>query len=325
MAIHWRGQPQTESPFMDGVPMVTQCPVPSYTTFQYRFRASEPGTHLWQAHSHLDVDDGIFGALVVRQSDKIDPHKNLYDVDAKSHVMLISEWSSTISTSSTNSRNDEDNNNQDQVRFMFINGKSIHSGSLEAFKVRRGKRYRFRAAYAGSSNNCPITISVEAHLIKIISVDGHPINPYEASSVTFSKGERVDFVLKARRPAKSYYVRVKSECGDESTPVVEGLAVIEYEEEGTDAEEMKDPRSVVVAQRNFNTARCDGALGHICIEDVRSLKKLPKELRRDVDKTVYLSYDYEYFYTGTGRCYLSTSFVYNPTCSDIKSKPFESV
>jgi hypothetical protein len=49
--IHWRGQPQKETPVMDGVPMVTQCPIPSSTTFQYKFRASRAGTHLWHAHA----------------------------------------------------------------------------------------------------------------------------------------------------------------------------------------------------------------------------------------------------------------------------------
>lgn len=50
-AIHWRGQSQLETPYMDGSPLVTQCPIPSYTTFQYKFRASAAGTHLWHAHA----------------------------------------------------------------------------------------------------------------------------------------------------------------------------------------------------------------------------------------------------------------------------------
>lgn len=49
--IHWRGQPQKETPVMDGVPMVTQCPIASSTVFQYKFRASRPGTHMWHAHT----------------------------------------------------------------------------------------------------------------------------------------------------------------------------------------------------------------------------------------------------------------------------------
>lgn len=51
VAVHWRGQTQMEMPYMDGAPLVTQCPIPSYTTFQYKFRASISGTHLWHAHA----------------------------------------------------------------------------------------------------------------------------------------------------------------------------------------------------------------------------------------------------------------------------------
>lgn len=51
VAIHWRGQAQASSPLMDGVPMVTQCPTPSFTTFQYKFRASNVGTHTWHLYN----------------------------------------------------------------------------------------------------------------------------------------------------------------------------------------------------------------------------------------------------------------------------------
>ena len=54
--IHWRGQPQKETPMMDGVPMVTQCPISSSTTFQYKFRASRAGTHMWHAHTGTWTD-----------------------------------------------------------------------------------------------------------------------------------------------------------------------------------------------------------------------------------------------------------------------------
>lgn len=53
--IHWRGQPQKETPVMDGVPMVTQCPIPSSTTFQYKFRASQAGTHMWHAQTGTSI------------------------------------------------------------------------------------------------------------------------------------------------------------------------------------------------------------------------------------------------------------------------------
>lgn len=50
LTVHWRGQTLRETPHMDGVAMITQCPIIPYTTFQYKFRASEAGTHFWQFH-----------------------------------------------------------------------------------------------------------------------------------------------------------------------------------------------------------------------------------------------------------------------------------
>ena len=35
-SIHWHGVYQHGSQHMDGVAMLTQCPIPAYTTFQYK-------------------------------------------------------------------------------------------------------------------------------------------------------------------------------------------------------------------------------------------------------------------------------------------------
>lgn len=51
--IHWHGFTQDETPYMDGVPYVTQCPILPGTTFRYEFFASNEGTHFWHAHIGL--------------------------------------------------------------------------------------------------------------------------------------------------------------------------------------------------------------------------------------------------------------------------------
>ncbi len=45
-AIHWHGLYQRNSQWMDGVPMLTQCPIPAYTYHQYQFRAEPYGQNL---------------------------------------------------------------------------------------------------------------------------------------------------------------------------------------------------------------------------------------------------------------------------------------
>lgn len=48
--IHWHGIHQRETPHMDGVPFLTQCPIQFGTSFRYQFKASNPGTQFYHAH-----------------------------------------------------------------------------------------------------------------------------------------------------------------------------------------------------------------------------------------------------------------------------------
>lgn len=51
--IHWHGHHQRKTPYMDGVPFVTQCPISSGNTFRYHFSADHSGTHFWHSHTGI--------------------------------------------------------------------------------------------------------------------------------------------------------------------------------------------------------------------------------------------------------------------------------
>ncbi|XP_044271354.1 laccase-2-like [Tribolium madens] len=251
VTVHWRGQPNTEAPFMDGVPLVTQCPILSYTTFQYKFRVSAPGTHLYQAFSDNELHRGLFGALIVRQPEKTDLQRKYYDVDSRNHVVLISE----------------------RDKKVLVNGRG--PSEVAKFTVKRNKRYRFRVAFTGGNSGCPVTLSVDNHPIKIIALDGNPVFPTEVTSVVLGKGERVDFVLKTHQKIKRHYVRVKSCVG-------EGLALLNYEG-GETTQTSKEQEG-----RSLDTALCQSQIGKICLSDLNFLEKMPESLKSN-PKVVYLS------------------------------------
>ena len=48
--IHWHGIYMKGTPYMDGVPMVTQCSIMSEQTFRYDFTANNSGTYFWHSH-----------------------------------------------------------------------------------------------------------------------------------------------------------------------------------------------------------------------------------------------------------------------------------
>lgn len=92
LGIHWHGIYQRDWQHYDGVPFLTQCPINEGSTFRYQWRAQNPGTHFWHAHSGLHKAEGLHGAIVIRQPKSKEPNKKLYDYDGLDNVMFISDW-----------------------------------------------------------------------------------------------------------------------------------------------------------------------------------------------------------------------------------------
>ncbi|XP_055539968.1 uncharacterized protein LOC129726845 [Wyeomyia smithii] len=88
--IHWHGLHQKRTPYMDGVPHISQCPISPETTFRYTFKADNPGTHFWHSHTGMQRGDGAFGPLIIRRDN--DPQQLVYDYDLSDHVITVQDW-----------------------------------------------------------------------------------------------------------------------------------------------------------------------------------------------------------------------------------------
>lgn len=75
-AIHWHGLLQDQTPFMDGVPGVSQCPIASGSSFTYKFQASLYGTSWYHSHFSAQYSGGLHGPIVV-----YGPTNARYDID----------------------------------------------------------------------------------------------------------------------------------------------------------------------------------------------------------------------------------------------------
>ena len=53
LTIRWHGVLQQKSPWMDGVPFVSQCPIHPGALFRYDFTVDELGTYLYHAHTGI--------------------------------------------------------------------------------------------------------------------------------------------------------------------------------------------------------------------------------------------------------------------------------
>jgi FtsP/CotA-like multicopper oxidase with cupredoxin domain len=91
-ALHWHGMRQLGTQFMDGVPYLTQCPIPFGESFRYSFYAEDEGTHFYHSHAGHQKANGIYGPLIVRGNEKENPNAWTYDHDLPEHVMVMADW-----------------------------------------------------------------------------------------------------------------------------------------------------------------------------------------------------------------------------------------
>jgi FtsP/CotA-like multicopper oxidase with cupredoxin domain len=57
---------QTNTPWADGVPGLTQKPIQPNASFKYKWYADTYGSYFYHAHSRGQIDDGAYGPIVIR-------------------------------------------------------------------------------------------------------------------------------------------------------------------------------------------------------------------------------------------------------------------
>lgn len=266
--------------------MLTQCPQPAYTTFQYKFRASAVGTHMYHAHSAADAADGLAGAFIVRQSPRIEAVKKLYDVDATEHTIFISEWGHSMGPLAGIMAAVPD------AETLLINGKGHSSESpdspLSKFTVSNGKRYRFRLAYSGGSKSCAVKFTIDQHVLKLVALDGHEIEPVDVNSIELGRGERADFILDAAKVTGAYKISVIADKSCQENLL--GVAELVYQSDKADVKTV-ETSSVDTEFTTLFSDRCklDKV---VCLRDVRAAVRLPTALAKTVDEIIYVPFNY---------------------------------
>ncbi|KAG8684933.1 hypothetical protein FRC11_011417 [Ceratobasidium sp. 423] len=70
VTIHWHGIEQVGSPWSDGVPGLTQWPIPVGGDFIYNFTVKQAGFQWYHSHYKMQLDDGLKGTIYIRPNPK---------------------------------------------------------------------------------------------------------------------------------------------------------------------------------------------------------------------------------------------------------------
>ncbi|KAI1816141.1 multicopper oxidase [Poronia punctata] len=240
-SLHWHGFLQSGTPWQDGTPGVTQCPIAPGRNFKYRFRAEQHGTSWYHSHYSAQYAGGLFGPIVVHG-----PTNAKYDIDL-GPVMITDWWHEDYFTTvqevmapGFQGHTYSDNN--------LINGRmnfdcatlpygdrtrcTNHAG-LSKFLFKRGKTHRLRLINSGTE--AVQRISIDNHIMTVIANDFTEVKPYDTKVVTLGVGQRVDVIVKADgKPNAAYWLRSNmTSCSFGNQP--NALAAIYYDKSHTDA------------------------------------------------------------------------------------------
>ena len=236
-SIHWHGMHQRKTPWMDGVGYISQCPIEAGGSFRYIFKAEPAGTFWYHSHSGAQRTDGLFGALIVRESEIPIPLPAFEDIPGN-HTLTLLDWqreaSLNLFVQIHSSLGYFENVNVDQVPTAantlyvpscsvdgaeigpipywsgIINGKgkykkiSFSNIDLSTFNVESGKTYRFRLI--GAQGNYAYKFSVDNHNLTLIATDGYFIVPVVVDYIIVHTGERYDFLLSASHATKTNFL-----------------------------------------------------------------------------------------------------------------------
>jgi FtsP/CotA-like multicopper oxidase with cupredoxin domain len=212
VTIHWHGIHHKNTPFMDGVPYVTQCPIPYATTFRYKFTAVKAGTYFYHSHSGYHMTNGQHGALVIREPQTEDPNAELYQFDLSEHVLLVSDWLHTYVENFVPGQPSVVMVIESMLlngRGRYFDGKNYTIAPLSTHRVKKGGKYRFRFINS-ASQQCPFQLQIENHTMQVIAADGTAVQPIFVNSLVSLSGERYDFVVTANQEPGEYWIRVRA-------------------------------------------------------------------------------------------------------------------
>ncbi|KAL1644911.1 hypothetical protein SLS58_003982 [Diplodia intermedia] len=209
--MHFHGIRQHNTNQYDGVPSITQCPIPPGQSMTYTWVAQQYGSSWYHSHYAIQTYDGVFGPILIHGPSS--PERQ-YDVDA-GHVML-QDWSHWTVDSQLAIAEDASRGHSDGGRIMdngLINGKNTwgpdgsHNQTGERFKmtVTKGKSYLLRVINVSIQST--FKFYIDGHSFKVISTDHTPIIPYHASILNVNIGERYDIIVNADQEVDDYWMR----------------------------------------------------------------------------------------------------------------------
>ena len=246
--VHWHGLRVPNA--MDGVPMVTQEPIPVGGGFDYRFRCSDAGTYWYHPHqsSFEQVPRGLYGMFIVDEDKPLQVDREvlwvLSDFKLDSNNQPVEDFGKILDFGSGGRLGNT----------FAINGTA--AGSHRALKLRPGERIRLRLLNAASARI--FLLDFTGHEPWVVSYDGQGVVPHrlDGGKLLLGCGQRTDLVLDATQTSGSFAVMDRRNGGTEIARVV-------YDGKPVRSKALAAPKAI--APNNLTEPNLDRATDHFVV------------------------------------------------------------
>ncbi len=198
-SIHWHGVKQTGTPWSDGVPGITQCPILPGEQFVYEFMLDRPGTLWWHSHSGLQKST-LYGLIVITGD-------NVGAIHDRDIPLLLSDWfheTSYEQLAGLKARLPQPFKWVGDAKSLTFNGHGVYNCSNTNkictqkkpvyIDVDEGQTYRVRIV--GASSLCHLNLGIDAHSLTVVEAETTLVQPLRVRYLDVGAGTSYSALLK---------------------------------------------------------------------------------------------------------------------------------
>ncbi|WVW85346.1 hypothetical protein I302_107384 [Kwoniella bestiolae CBS 10118] len=264
-AVHWHGLNQNGTGYMDGVPGISQCPIPPGGSFIYEFPINNRwGTYWWHSHYSNDLQEGIYGPLIVHHPEEPVRRGQDYDED---RIIFVGDWwhdrAEVIVAGLTSSEGYRGTVASPEPDTILINGvgeancsSSLYPAGASCDPPPRPIIYlpvnkRVRLRFINTASHSHLRLSLDQHDLEVVEADSTPVWGPTLHELPISEAQRYSVIIYTNqgKVGDKFWLRVNqgTACQAVGSPQW-ALGVIEYYDGATDT-------PVEGAERSFPTTQ----------------------------------------------------------------------
>lgn len=195
VTIHWHGMYMNGSNEMDGVPAVTQCPIPPGASFTYNFTVNQNGTYWYHTHVDGQYPNGYRGAFIVHDKDAW--YADKYD---KELTVTLSDWYHKLIENIMPDFLDIYNPTgaepvPDSMLFNETQKTSVQVEPNTTYLLHLLNIGAFASQY----------IYIEDHDLTVVEIDGVYTEPYKTDMLYITAAQRYTVLLKTKDSTEKNY------------------------------------------------------------------------------------------------------------------------